>query len=98
MINAEKPVLTHLPNPQIADQKSKKPRIKRLAFSEETATQDRLPVHIIFGAADVQRIKTTEPAVLGPNPDTDPGAEFTMLGWVLAAMSSIRCAHRMFWD
>ena len=84
VINAEKPVFTHLPNPQIADQKSKNSRIRRLAFSEEITTQDRLPVHVILGAADVQRIKTTEPAVLGPNPDTDPGAEFTMLGWVLA--------------
>ena len=84
VINAEKPVLTNLPNPRIADQKNKYNHIKRLVFSEETATQDKLPVHIILGAADVQRIKSTEPPVLGPNPDTDPGAEFTMLGWVLA--------------
>ena len=41
VINAEKPVLTHLPNPRVAEQKINNPRIKRL------------PVHIIFGAADV---------------------------------------------
>ena len=41
-------------------------------------------MHIIFSAADVERIKTTEPPVLGPNPDPDPCVEFTMLGWVLA--------------
>ena len=74
VINAEKPVLTHLPNPQIADQKSKNPHIRRIAFSEEITTQDRFPVHVILGAADVQRVKTTELAVLGQNPDTDPGA------------------------
>ena len=84
VVNTEKPVLTHLPNPRIADQKSKNLRIKRLLFSEEITDQDRLPVHIIFDAADVQKIKTTGPPVLGPNPDTDPGAAFTMLGWVLA--------------
>ena len=84
VINAEKPVLTNLPNPRIADQKNKHNHIKRLVVSEETANQDKLPVHIILGAADVQRIKSTEPPVLGPNPDTDPGAKFTMLGWVLA--------------
>ena len=46
-------------------------------------------MHIIFGATDVQRIKTREPLVFGPNPDTDPGAEFTMLGWVLAGRTPL---------
>ena len=45
--------------------------------------EDNLPVHVILGAADVQRIKTTEPVVLGVDPDIDPGAEYTMLGWVI---------------
>ena len=36
-----------------------------------------------MGAADYQRIKTTEPPILGKNPDKDPGAELTMLGWNL---------------
>ena len=55
-------------------------------------------MHIILGAADLQRIKTTEPAVLGPNPDTDPGAEFTMLGWIIAgkAMSSSTETEKSF--
>ena len=42
-----------------------------------------MPVHIILGAADYQRIRTTEPPVLGNNPDKDPGAEFTKLGWTM---------------
>ena len=45
--------------------------------------KDNLPVHVILGAADVQCIKTTEPAVLGVDPDIDSGAEYTMLGWVI---------------
>ena len=76
-INAEKPVLTHLPNPRIAELKKANHRIKRLNFSEKVVTEPNLPVHVILGAADIQRIKTTEPAVLGKNRDTDPGAEFT---------------------
>ena len=45
--------------------------------------EDNLPVHVILGAADIQRIKTTEPAVLGVDSDIDPGAEYTMLGWMI---------------
>ena len=33
--NAEKPVLTHIPNPRNEDQKSKNPRIEILVFSED---------------------------------------------------------------
>ena len=66
-INAEKPVLTHLPNPRITELKKANHRIRRLNFSEEALTEDNLPVHVILGAADIQRIKTTEPAVLGSN-------------------------------
>ena len=47
-------------------------------------TAEKLPVHIILGAADIWRIKSTEPPVLGLNPDTVTGAEFTMLGRVIA--------------
>lgn len=46
-------------------------------------------MHVILGAADIQRIKTTEPAVLGTNRDTDPGAEFTMLGWIITGKSML---------
>lgn len=86
-INAEKPVLTYLPNPRISELKKANHRIRRLNFSEEAVTEDNLPVHVILGAADIQRIKTTEPAVLGKNPDTDPGAEFTKLGWTITGKS-----------
>ena len=81
-INAEKLVLTHLPNPRISGLREANNRIRRLHFSEEIVMEDNLPVHVILAAANIQRIKTTEPAVLGVDPDVDPGAEYTMLGWV----------------
>ena len=82
-INGEKDMLTHLPNPRIKGLKKKYNRFRCLKFGDEDTEEDKLPIHIILGAADYQRIKTTEPPVLGPNPDVDPGAEFTMLGWTL---------------
>ena len=82
-INGEKDILTYLPNPNLKALKKKYSRLSRLHFSDESAEEKRLPVHIILGAADYQRIKTTEPPVLGPNPDVDPGAEFTTLGWTV---------------
>ncbi len=79
-INAEKDVLTYLPNPNLGKLKQGFPRLRRLPFSEEQTKGEMMPVHIILGAADYQRIRTTEPPVLGNNPDRDPGAEFTKLG------------------
>ena len=107
-VNAEKPVLTYLPNPRISEPKQQQKRqrqrqnllknqknhhIRRLIFSVEQATADKLPVHIILGAADIQRIKSIETPIQGLNPDTDPGAEFTMLGWVIAGKSTPSCAE-----
>eukprot|EP00794_Sanderia_malayensis_P012512 gene12512-13796_t len=57
---------------------SLKPARTETSNNSETASNTR---HI--GAADYQRIRTTEQPVLGDNPDCDPGAEFTMLGWML---------------
>ena len=82
-INAEKDVLTYLPNPNVHNLKKQYGRLRRLNFTEEETRGDSMPVHIILGAADYQRIRTTEPLILGANPDKDPGAEFTMLGWTL---------------
>ena len=82
-INAEKDVLTHLPNPRIEALKKQQCRLRRLEFSEEGTESDSIEVHIILGAADYQRVRTSEPLILGLNPDKDPGAEFTMLGWTV---------------
>ena len=68
--------------PENSKGKLKNHHIKRLVFREEAPTAEKLPENVIhLGAADIQRIKSTEP---GSNPDTDPGAEFTMLGCVTA--------------
>ena len=40
-------------------------------------------VHILMGAANCQRIKTTELSISGKNPDKYLEAETTMLGWTL---------------
>jgi len=73
-----------MPHPPISNLKKGYNRLRQLTFSDEGNQQERLPLHIILGAADYQRIKTTEPPVLGPEPNKDPGAEFTMLGWTLS--------------
>ncbi|XP_070537520.1 uncharacterized protein [Ptychodera flava] len=89
-VNAEKGILTHLPNPDIPALKKQHRRLSRLHFSEEETTDVSMPVHIILGVADYQRIRTTEPLVLGTHPDKDPGAEFTMLGWTISGRQSGR--------
>ena len=86
-INGEKDVLTYLTNPCISELKRRYWKLQRLQFSDEEEKGSSLPVHIILGAADYQRIKTAEPAVLGPDPNKDPGAEFTKLGWTLSGMA-----------
>lgn len=82
-INAEKDILTFLPNPRIKELKRRYPRLRKLPLSDEETLTDNIPVHIILAAADYQRIRSTEQPILGKNPDADPGAEFTMLGWIL---------------
>ena len=88
-IKAEKPVFTCFPNPHIGQLKNANQRLRRLNFCDEEATEESLPVHIIMGAADFQRIKTTEPPILGPNPDSDPGAEYTKLGWIISGKGTL---------
>ena len=83
-INGEKDLLTYLPNPKVKELKKKYSRFRNLRFCDEDAQEERLPIHMTLGAADYQSIKTMEPPKLGQNPDVDPGAEFTMLGWTLA--------------
>ena len=78
-INGDKDVLTYLANPSISEINKKYWRLRRLHFSDETPTESTLPVHIILGAADYQRIKTAKPAVLGADANKDP--ELNSLCW-----------------
>jgi hypothetical protein len=82
-INAGKEVLTYLPNPKVKDLKKSSRPLQKLQLCDEETTDRQIPVHIILGAADYQQMRLAEQPTLGENPDTDSGAEFTMLGWAL---------------
>ena len=71
-INAEKDVLTYVPNSNIQRLKMEYPRLRRLDLCEENTIDETLPVHIMLGVVDYQRIRTNEPPVLGLNTNTDP--------------------------
>ena len=88
-INAEKEVVTYLPNPNIPELKEKNTKLKRIPFADENTTKDHLPVHVILGGADYQTIKTSEPIVFGKHPETNPFAEFTKLGWTLVGKQGV---------
>ena len=81
--NAEKDELTYLPNPNILALKKQYGLLRRVNFGEEDIINDSMRVHIVLGSVDYQRIRTTEPVILGANPDKDPGAEFTMVEWTI---------------
>ena len=82
-INAEKEILTFLPNPNIRSVKDKIPRLRRIDFSDEETSSKNVPIHVILGVGDYQRIRTSEPIIFGNKLDTDPVAEYTKLGWTL---------------
>ena len=48
VLNAEKDVLTHLPNPNIKALKKQCGRFRRLTFTEEATRSDTMPVHVIL--------------------------------------------------
>ena len=81
--NAEKDILTYLPSADIKQAKKKDGRLRRLQFTDYNNANGLQPIYIIMGAVDYQRIKTTEPTILGKNPDKDLEGELTMLGWTL---------------
>ena len=78
--NAEKEVLTYLPNPNIPEWKEKNTKLKERPLADENTAKDYLPVHVILGEADYQKIKMSETIVFGKHPEKDPFAEFTKLG------------------
>ena len=77
---------TLLPNPNVKDLKRKFGQLRRLPLCDEERSGDQLPAHIILGAQIirglVRRLSPRKP-VFGVNSDQDPGAEYTMLEWVL---------------
>ena len=57
-INAEKEVLTYLPNLNIPELKEKNTKLKRLPSADENTTKDYLPAHVILRVADYLKTKT----------------------------------------
>ena len=88
-INTEKEVLTYLPNANIPKLKEKNTKLKRIPFADEKTAKNYLPVHVILGVAEYQKIKTSEPIVFGKHPETDLFAEFTKLGWTLVGKQGV---------
>ena len=50
--NAEKEILTFLPNPMITDVKKRFAKIRRLKFNADEGSDELQPVHVVLGAAD----------------------------------------------
>ena len=82
-INAERDVITHLPNPNIEKLKRAQPRLRKIRFSEEETKDKLLPVHILLGVKDYIRIRLSEASIIGEKPDF-PVAEQTKVGFSLA--------------
>ena len=55
-------------------------QLRRLPLCDEENSNEQLPVHIILGAADYQRIQSTRKPILSADPDKDPEGDYTMLG------------------
>ena len=86
-IQGEKGILTLLPNPNVKTLKRNFGQLRRLPLCDEENIGKELPVHIILGAADYQRIRSTRKPIFSADPHQDPGAEYTMLGWVLCGQT-----------
>ena len=87
-IRLDKNVITHLPNTCINKVKKQQPWLQKLKFTEEASKEQYLPVHILLGVQDYQRIRTSKPPVLGTKSQSDPVAEYTKLGWILMEVNT----------
>ena len=81
--NTEKDIITHLPNYNIGKLKFKYKELTNLKFSDENSTENNLPVHIILGTKDYNRIKTTKAPIICHDGEMIV-AECTKLGWILS--------------
>jgi hypothetical protein len=75
----DKPVITTLKNPEIAELKKKFPYLRGLCFDNEDE-RDQHPIHLILGVGDLARIKTTTCRV---GAAYQPVAEKTTFGWTV---------------
>ena len=72
--------------------KKKHPQLRRIGFSEENSKAKLLPVQILLGVSDYNKIRMTEAPVIGRYPDY-PVAEQTKLGWILSGGRTIGSAR-----
>ena len=72
--------LMSLPNPKYKELIAKHEHLKGVRMSDEDS-KSMLPVHLILGASEISRIKTSTPAKVGG--DGEPVAEKTSLGWTI---------------
>ena len=94
-INIERDIITQLPNPEIAELKKKQPQLRRIRFSEEDSKDSKaklLPVQILLGVSDYNRIRIQSAPVIGRYPDY-PVAEQTKMGWILSGGKTIGSAR-----
>ena len=64
-INIERDVITQLPNPQITELKKRHPQLRKIKFSEELSKGKFLPVQILLGVSDYNRIRIQTAPVIG---------------------------------
>ena len=75
----DRPVLTTLKNPRIANLKKKYPHLEGIRFDNED-DKDEHPIHVILGAGDIANIKTS--GLIAGKPG-EPVAERTLFGWTI---------------
>ena len=76
----DRPVLLTLQNPRYREVIASNSHLEGIEM-DEVDTKPMLPVHMILGASDYSRVKTTTPAKVGD--DGKPVAERTRLGWTI---------------
>ena len=91
-INIERDIITQLPNPQIRKLKKVQPKLRRIRFSEEDSKAKLLPVQILLGISDYNKLRIQSAPIIGRYPDY-PVAEQTKLGWILSGGKTIGSAR-----
>jgi hypothetical protein len=76
----DRPVLLTLQNPRYREVIASNSHLEGIEM-DDVDTKPMLPVHMILGASDYSRVKTTTPAKVGD--DGKPVAERTRLGWTI---------------
>ncbi|XP_028394878.1 uncharacterized protein LOC114519022 [Dendronephthya gigantea] len=76
----DRPVLLTLPNPRYGEVIANNPHLEGVKM-DDVDSKPTLPVHMILGASDYSRIKTTTPAKVGDS--GKPVGEKTKLGWTI---------------